>query len=183
MIRQATATDAPHIAPLIILAMDTLAAKFANSNAPQTIVNLFNMFAGQTGNQYSYENALVYEDETGICGMILAYDGARLNELREPFLQYTIAHLGFNGQPEDETQPGEYYIDCLAVKPEHQGRGIAKQLIAALIGKAAQGGHKTIGLLVSNPLAEKLYTALGFKEMNKVTLLGGVHKHLQYRVA
>ncbi|TWR27514.1 GNAT family N-acetyltransferase [Mucilaginibacter pallidiroseus] len=182
MIRQAVPTDAPHIAPLIILAMDSLAAKFANSNDPETILYLFTLFAGKTGNQYSYENALVYENETGICGMILAYDGARLNELREPFLQYTKAYLGFTGQPEDETHPGEYYIDCLAVKPEHQGRGIATRLITALIDKAGHSGHKTIGLLVSNPLAEKLYTALGFKEINNVTLLGGVHKHLQYRV-
>ncbi|MBE9583202.1 GNAT family N-acetyltransferase [Mucilaginibacter sp. JRF] len=182
MIRQATPADAPPIARLIILAMGSLAERFANSTDPQVVIDLFELFAGQTDNQYSYQNALVWEDETGICGMILAYDGAMLDELRNPFLSYIRNKLGFKGVPEDETQSGEYYIDCLAVRPDKQGKGIAKQLINALIAKADELGHKTVGLLVSNPLAKKLYLSIGFEEKNRVTLLGGQHDHLQKKL-
>jgi ribosomal protein S18 acetylase RimI-like enzyme len=136
---------------------------------------------GQNGNQYSHNNILVWDEAGEVSGMIMAYDGAQLNELRKPFLQYTTTQLGFTGQPEDETQPGEYYIDCLAVDPNHQGKGIAKKLLSALFERAAQLNHQTVGLLVSkgNDKAKKLYIDLGFEVKGDKALLGGVHEHLQ----
>jgi ribosomal protein S18 acetylase RimI-like enzyme len=181
MIRPATPADAPAISRLIVLAMgDSLAGKFANSTDPAKALALFERFAQQTGSQYSYQNVLVWDDSE-VWGMIMAYDGAELDKLRKPFLDYTRAELGFTGQPEDETQPGEYYIDCLSVSPDHQGKGIAKKLIKALFEHAAQLGHQTVGLLVSkgNDKAKKLYTDLGFEEKGEKALLGGYHYHLQ----
>lgn len=185
MIRPALPTDAPTIAQLILLAMgDALAAKFANSPDCAVALALFERFATQTGNQYSYNNILVWDEQAEVCGMIMAYDGAKLDELRKPFLAYTTTHLGFTGTPENETQPGEYYIDCLAVKPGHQGKGIAKSLIKALFTRAAELGHHTVGLLVSkgNHKAKKLYTNLGFELVGEQALLGGYHYHLQLKV-
>ena len=117
-------------------------------------------------------------------GKILGYDGARLDELRAPFLDYTRSQLGFEGTPEDETQSGEFYIDCLSVFPQHQSKGIAKSLIKALFVRAAELGHKTVGLLVSkgNDKAKKLYTGLGFEVVGEQALLGGRHFHLQYQL-
>ncbi|GGH04263.1 GNAT family N-acetyltransferase [Mucilaginibacter phyllosphaerae] len=185
MIRPAQPADAPAIAQLILLAMgDALAAKLANSPDREVALQLFERFAAQTGNQYSYSNILVWAQQAEVCGMIMAYNGAQLDELRKPFLHYTRSRLGFTGQPEDETQPGEYYIDCLAVSPAHQGKGIAKKLITALLERAAAIGHHTVGLLVNkgNPKAKKLYIHLGFKVMGDQALLGGVHEHLQYHL-
>jgi ribosomal protein S18 acetylase RimI-like enzyme len=184
MIRPATPADAPAIARLILLAMgNALAGKFANSDDPAIADALFTRFAGQTGNQYSYENILLWEEDGAVCGMIAAYDGAKLDELRTPFLNYTRTQLGFNGTPEDETQSGEFYIDCLGVFPQYQGRGIAKNLIKALFTRAADMGHNTVGLLVSkgNAKAKKLYTGLGFEVVGEQALLGGRHYHLQRR--
>jgi ribosomal protein S18 acetylase RimI-like enzyme len=182
MIRPAQLTDAPTIARLIILAMGKLAAKFTNSNDEQKQLDLFERFVAQAGNQYSYNNILVWDENGEVCGMIMAYDGAELDKLRKPFLQYTTTQLGFTGQIEDETQPGEYYIDCLAVAPGHQGKGIAKKLTKALFERARNLDHNTVGLLVSkcNHKAKKLYTDLGFEVKGDKTLLGGVHEHLQY---
>ena len=184
MIRPAQPADAAAIAPLLILAMDQLAAKFANSKDEQTQLRLFERFIAQTGNQYSYNNILVWDEGGEVRGMIMAYDGGKLDELRRPFLQYTITYLGFTGKIEDETQPGEYYIDCLAVAREHQGKGIAKELLKALFEHADKLGHRTVGLLVSkgNDKAKKLYTALGFEVQGEKTLLGGIHEHLQLKV-
>jgi ribosomal protein S18 acetylase RimI-like enzyme len=185
MIRPAQPADAPAIARLIILAMGKLAAKFANSNHEQKQLDLFERFVGQTGNQYSYNNILVWDEAGDACGMIIAYDGAKLDELRKPFLHYTTTQLGFTGQPEDETQPGEYYIDCLAVSPGQQGKGIAKKLINALFERATELKHQTVGLLVSkgNDKAKKLYTDLGFEVKGDKALLGGLHEHLQYHIS
>ncbi|RWY47993.1 GNAT family N-acetyltransferase [Mucilaginibacter gilvus] len=183
MIRPANPADAPAISQLILLAMgNALAGKFANSNDPEVVDELFTKFAGQPGNQYSYENALLWEEDSSVCGMILAYDGGQLDALRIPFLTYTRTQLGFTGTIEDETQSSEFYIDCLGVFPQYQGKGIAKKLIKALFIRAAELGHQTVGLLVSkgNDKAQKLYTGLGFEIVGEQALLGGIHYHLQF---
>ncbi|MEO7214905.1 N-acetyltransferase [Mucilaginibacter sp.] len=185
MIRPATPADAPILSQLIILAMgDALAGRFANSNDPDITAELFTRFAGLTANQYSYENALLWEEDSTVCGTILAYDGGQLDALREPFLTYTRQQLGFSGTIENETQNGEFYIDCLGVFPQYQGKGIAKKLIKALFIRAAELGHQTVGLLVSkgNDKAQRLYTGLGFAVVGEQALLGGRHFHLQYQL-
>jgi ribosomal protein S18 acetylase RimI-like enzyme len=184
MIRQALPSDASSLSKLIILAMGNLAAKFVNAKHSGDAASLFELFARQTGNQYSYENALVYEDENGICGMITGYDGAQLDKLRTPFLQHIKTTYGFEQPLEDETQCGEYYIDCLSVFPGHQGKGIGKKLIKALIREAVDKGHFTVGLLVSkgNPKAKAMYADLGFKVVDERLFVGDMYEHLQYEV-
>lgn len=181
MIRQATCTDAPQLSKLIILAMGELAVKFVNGKAGEE-ARLFELFAAQTGNQYSYENTLVWEDETGVCGMIIGYDGARLHQLRAPFLQHIKLTYGFEQPVEDETQAGEYYIDCLSVLPGQQGKGIGKKLIKALTEEAAVKGYFTTGLLVNkdNAKAKALYSSLGFDVADTRKFMGDVYEHLQY---
>jgi ribosomal protein S18 acetylase RimI-like enzyme len=183
MIRRAIPADAPEIAKLIILAMDDLATKFTGTDHPEEAVPLFERFVAQSDNQYSYENIFVYEEETQVCGMISAYDGALLETLRAPFLLYLDQVYGFNHQLEDETQAGEYYIDCISVSPDKQGKGIGKVLIKALLDYAEAHQQHTVGLLVNkeNPNAEKLYTNLGFKVVEEKDFMGGKYLHMQYR--
>lgn len=181
MIRQAKPEDAAAIARLIILAMDSLAAKFVGGSGPGEAIPLFEKFAALPANQYSYENILVYVDNEGICGMIGAYDGAELELLRAPFLTHIRGEFGFTQNPEDETQAGEYYIDCVSVSPRKQGKGIGKELIRSLLEHAARKNHNIVGLLVSkeNPKAEKLYKALGFQTVNEKEFMGGSYLHMQ----
>lgn len=181
IIREALPSDANQVAKLIVQAMDDLAAKFIGATDPYEAVPLFERFAALPGNQYSYENTLVYEDEGEICGMINAYDGADLEILRAPFLDYIQKIYGFDHDLEAETETGEYYIDCISVAPGKQGRGIGKELIKAMIDYAVVHHHHTIGLLVSkeNPNAEKLYTSLGFKVVKERDFIGGRYFHMQ----
>jgi ribosomal protein S18 acetylase RimI-like enzyme len=183
-IREAVPADAHQIAGLIILAMDDLAAKFAGESDPFKAIPLFEHFAALPGNQYSYENILVYEEEGVVCGMISAYDGADLEILRAPFLSYLQNTYGFDTIPEAETEAGEYYIDCISVAEGKQGRGIGKKLIVAMIKKIIPEKHDTIGLLVSagNPQAGKLYSRLGFKIISQRHFMGGNYYHMQYHV-
>ncbi|NQX56187.1 GNAT family N-acetyltransferase [Pedobacter panaciterrae] len=184
MIRQALATDAPQIARLIIHAMEDPASKFVGQSDPLKAIPLFEHFAGLRGNQYSYENMLVYEDESGICGAISGYDGADLNLLRSPFLNYIASSYNFKDIPEDETQPGEFYIDCISVAANKQGQGIGKKLINAMVGQLTNSKHTKAGLLVSkdNPNAERLYTNLGFKIADERQFMGGTYYHMQCAV-
>ncbi|TDQ11385.1 GNAT family N-acetyltransferase [Pedobacter metabolipauper] len=182
MIRPAVPSDAPQIARLIIQALEDLAVKYVDNPDPYQAVPLFEHFIGLPVNQYSYENILVCEEHEEICGFINGYDGADFEKLRAPFLKFIQLEYGVQLNPELETEAGEYYIDTLSVSEGHQGKGIGKQLIHALIGKAKSLKADKIGLLVdqSNPKAEKLYTSMGFKIVNEKDLLGGKYNHMQY---
>ena len=181
MIRQALPTDVPQIARLIIQAMEDLASKFVGNSDPLKALPLFEHFVSLPYNQYSYENILVYEDESGICGIISGYDGANLNKLRSPFLKYIASSYNFKDIPEDETQPGEFYIDCISVAANKQGQGIGKKLIKAIIEKLSNTEYTLAGLLVNkgNRNAERLYTNLGFKIVSERQFMGGTYYHMQ----
>ncbi len=184
MIRQAQPMDAPSLAKFISMAMGSLPSKFTGDSDPSKAIALFERFASLPSNPYSYENTLVYEDGTGVCGAITAYDGANLEILRAPFLAYIRSTYGLILQPEAETQSGEYYIDCIGVSAERQGKGIGKKLIHALIEKAGTLNHPKVGLIVhqDNPQAEKLYANLGFNIVNKKYFMQEEYVHMQYDV-
>jgi len=185
MIRPAKPGDADAVVPLIVLAMDELAAKFANSDDSVVIFELFKHFFQQNGNQYSYENTIVYVEEYKVLGALNAYNGGDLLALRKGFLEYLAEkHNLKNFEPEPETQSGEFYFDTLSVAPEAQGKGIGKALIQAGIDWASALGHQKVGLLVEkdNLIAQNLYKKSGFKKQNTQKFMGGDYDHLIYDI-
>ncbi len=181
-IRKAKPADYPFVAPLIVHAMEDLACTFANTKKLEETYKLFEYFFQERANQYSYENCLVYEENGEIAGSIIAYDGGLLPEYREPFIQYIASRYNVRDLViENETMPGELYIDTISVYPDFQGKGIGKKLLQAIQIQAKQEGHKKIGLLVDvdNPNAKKLYTALGYKSAGFKQLGTGIYEHLQ----
>lgn len=179
MIRQATPEDAPDLAPLIILALGHIACIFAQSDDPKDAIPLMEQLIGSKGNQYSYENTLVYEDENGVIGSIVGYDGARLHELRKPVLE-VIRKSDPDFSPNDETEAGEYYIDCVNVDPAHQGKGIGKKLLNAMSELAASQHFIRVGLIVDhvNPDARKIYEKVGFRVVGERDFMGHSYDHM-----
>ena len=180
MIRLATPKDAPAVASMLVLVMNELAGKFVKSENPMDAFPLFERFFLQEKNQYSYRNTIVYEDESGVIGSINAYDGAKLLELREPFLKYIDETYGFREFLEEETQAGEFYLDTLGVKPGHQGKGIGTSLIKAACDRGKELGHAQAGLLVEdkNQSAKRLYERVGFQSVGKRKFAGGIYSHM-----
>ncbi len=183
-IAQATPEQAADIASLIMMAADHACCQyFAGPN--HTLDDFHTMMTGlvkREDSQYSYRNVLVAKTAKGdIAGIIAAYDGARLHELRKAFLRATKEQLGGDfSDMADETQAGEYYIDSLAVKSEYRKQGIATALLYELIRR--HGTRQPVGLLVdpTHPWAERLYLSLGFRLVGKNTWGGHPMKHLQY---
>ncbi len=119
---------------------------------------------------------------SGVVGIIIAYDGARLHQLRRPLEEKLAEYIGKDAHKwDDETSAGEFYIDSLAVEPQCRGMNIGSKLIEATVKKAANLGHSKVGLLVDleNPLAEKLYTRLGFEFVGYTPFMKHTYKHLQ----
>ena len=179
MIRPATPTDAVAVAPLMFQAMEEIVYKMIGKPHKEEAITLLKNLFEQEGNQYSYKNAWVYEENNTVIGSVIAYDGALLHTLRAPVLKQIQEHYGIEIVLEDETTDGELYIDTLSVLPTAQGRGIGSQLVRHLCEVSSQ----PLGLLVdvNNPEAERLYSRLGFEYANHQKLAGGVYKHLIWK--
>ena len=185
MIRKALKKDATVIARLIVAAMGDLAAAFRNSSDENQILQLFESFVKQAGNQYSFENTLVYVLNHDVVGAFNAYDGAKINQLREPFLNFINQNYHQNKfKIEIESEPGEFYIDTLSVNPNYQGKGIGKALLNAAKSWAAALGHHKIGLLVDveNHAAMRLYENAGFVPVGVKILAGKNYHHLVFKI-
>ncbi len=135
--------------------------------------------------QYSYLNTLAAVDSDGrVCGICVSYDGEKLHRLREAFVRIVKEETGRDfSAMDDETGPGELYIDSLAVREDMRGCGIATALLSAVLEKARISGLPAAGLLVDkgNPRAERLYRRLGFARVEEKEWGGHPMWHLQYR--
>jgi len=179
MIRPARPEDAEAVAPLLVLAMGHIAGIFARSTRYEDAIPFFEAFFNDGANQYSYANTLVFENESRVIGSITGYDGGRLHELRQPVLD-KLREAEPDFSPNDETGPGEYYIDCVNVHPDHQGKGIGKKLISAFCKQAGALGYARVGLIVDmiNPAARRLYENLGFRVIGEKDFMGHRYFHM-----
>jgi ribosomal protein S18 acetylase RimI-like enzyme len=174
-VRQATIDDVPLVGLTVLLALH-----YDESHPMHTV---FVELAGYEKSQYSYRNALVAEYNGEPAGVIIGYDGGRLQELRKPLYDIMMREFGQIRKIEDETSAGEFYIDSFAVLPQYRGCGVGHSLLSAARDKAFASGYERVGLLVdfTNPRAEKLYASLGFERVNATTFLGCDMWHMQAR--
>jgi ribosomal protein S18 acetylase RimI-like enzyme len=182
-IRKATKADAPAISGHLFLAMEDILYEFIRMKNPAKAKECLAYFVARENNQYSFQNCWVAEKDAEILGSINSYDGAKLDLLRAPVVQYIRTHFNENFNPEKETQPGEYYIDSFGVSIPHQGKGIGTELLQFVIHQYTIEQQQTLGLLVDedNPAAKKLYLKLGFKPVGRKTLVGKMMVHLQIK--
>lgn len=183
LIRKAKREDSAIIANYIFLAMEEIVYHFIGEKNKAKAIHLLDSLVQEPQNQYSYENCWLTIIKDEIVAAALVYDGSKLNELREPVARKIKALFNSNFNPEDETQAGEYYIDCVGVNPAYQGKGIGSAIFKFLIDEYVLKRKETIGLLVDteNPNAQKLYLKLGFKIVAEKILVGKKMNHLQFK--
>ena len=139
------------------------------------------MLVEQEDSQYSYRNTLVAMDEDRLVGIAVSYDGGRLHELRQAFIQAAKEYIGMDHSGMgDETQAGELYLDSLAVLPAYRRQGIARRLLKSTKERADRMGLPYVGLLVDkgNLSGEALYASVGFRYVNDSCWGGHPMKHL-----
>lgn len=172
-VRQARREDAALIAEVVAMAV--------GYDTSHPIYPVFLALAERENTQYSYQNTLIGEVDGVVAGAIVGYDGARLEELRQPIYPLLEQHLGTIPHIEDETEAGEFYLDSLGVLPPFRGLGVGQALLNAMSDRAFAEGYERVGLIVDfdNPQAEKLYTSLGFERVGTKIFLGHQMWHLQ----
>ena len=182
-IREAIKTQAADIARLIMVAMtDDCCLHFcAEGYGLDDFRRMMTSLVEREDSQYSYRNTLVAMADMMVVGIAVSYDGGKLHELRQAFIQAAIEHIGKNHVGmDDETQAGELYLDSLAVLPEYRRQGIAQRLLKATKEKADAMGLPWVGLLVDkgNSAGEALYASAGFRYANDSQWGGHPMKHL-----
>lgn len=183
-IRAGLPKDAPQIANLIMEAMtlDCCAYFHGPDYTSEDFLRLMTELCLQTNSQYSYLNTIVAVSGDEVVGAVVSYDGGRLHELRCAFIEGALQmfHRDFSNI-DDETEPGELYLDSFAVKPLFRHQGIGMRLLAETVRKAAFMNLESVGLLVddNNPEAERLYKRCGFGFVGVSSWGGHGMKHLQ----
>jgi ribosomal protein S18 acetylase RimI-like enzyme len=176
-IRKATLND---VRPIAYAVGNAIGEEVMPMYCGDSWMNTITEVASLENSQYSYRNALIAEINGSVAGVIVAYDGAKLEELRSETIKIIHKYKPDFTVSEDETEVGEYYIDTLCVLPEYRNMGIATQLIAAVHEKSIAEGHRKLGLIVDfdNPNAERLYNKLGFKRVGIRIFAGHKMWHL-----
>lgn len=182
IIRKAYKEDAPQVAKLIFLAMTEIVYQFIGQEDKEESIRFLTKLAEQEGNQFSYTNIFVAEENGSILGQISLYPGEQLKSLRQPVLDLIKKQYNINYLTEDETEAGEIYLDTIAVNPNTQGKGIGKQLIQYIIEEYVNKQKQTLGLLVDkdNPNAKRLYERMGFQKVKDKIVFGKELEHMQY---
>ena len=182
-IREATEAQASDIVKLIMMAMtDDCCLHFCGEgHGLDDFRRMMTSLVERTDTQYSYRNTLVAMEGQKVTGIAVSYDGGRLHQLRQAFIQAARKYIGKDHSGmDDETQAGELYLDSLAVLPEYRRQGIAQRLLKATKEKADAMGLPCVGLLVDqgNPAGEALYASAGFRYANDSHWGGHPMKHL-----
>lgn len=177
-VRPATPDDAAFAVPLIqeTIGHIGLALTGAASDAEAEGVML-DLFA-RPGNRLSHQNVWIATRAGEALGFLLGYAGAESEALDRPLR----AHLRERRLPDafvSEGQPGEWYVDTLAVTAAARGHGVGARLLQEAAAQAAAHGLGRVGLLVEHGnRAARLYQREGFVVQAERTLGGHVYDHM-----
>ena len=182
-IRPAHPAEAASIATLIMEAMNHDCCQWwaGPYHTLDDFHQLMTSLVQRTDSQYSYQNTLVAVVGNEIAGICTAYDGGKLHQLRQAFIDGARQSFGVDHSAmDDETSAGEFYLDSLCVAAAYRKQGVATALLKASIEKARNLGMPAVGLLVDcgNPKAEHLYTQIGFRYKNDTSWGGHPMHHL-----
>ena len=70
--------------------------------------------------------------------------------------------------------PDQYLLDNIAVRPDQQGRGLGKQLMAFAVQRAVEMGHDAIDLYTHEVMTENIamYSKWGYVETQRINVKG-----------
>ena len=173
-IRDATPSDSPFLAKCLIAGMHYYDFE---TEVPQ-YTDIYNTLIEAEKREdllYSYKNCRIAEEDGVVAGSLLSYPGDGYEELRRK--TYTELWPDYARKVVTyplETDPGEYYLDTLAVIPEYRRRGIGSALLRDGIEKGVAAGYRTISLVADSDMPHliRLYESIGFRKAEHRRMFG-----------
>lgn len=180
-IRLARKEDATQATPLILAAMGTAVlaetASFTREQAEEAVFYLFSL----GGNHLSYQNALIYEVEQAMAGLVISYAGSEEAQLfASAAKQIRRLRPGPAITLSREAKDDELYISILSVDPHFGRRGIGSELLKAV----EEEGHRllapklSLNVYIENEAALRLYKRLGYVIVGKLQLNNYPYYHM-----
>lgn len=165
-IRDASPTDAPFLAQCIMAGMHF---HDFETEVPKDEDIYRRLCESERRNDllYSYIRTRVAEWDGAFAGSLLSYPGDIYKEMRhKTFSVLWPEFFRMEGESEQETDPGEYYLDTLAVLPQFRRRGIGRALLEDGIQKGLSMGYKKITLVADREMPHliSLYESIGFRK-------------------
>lgn len=184
MIRQAKKSDAPQIAPLLLVIWKDMELPILEVEAEEAITNALIEAIQTEDYRYSYRHLHVFEKDGDIAGVLAGYPGKMEPEIDHAWNEIAKKHGITYDAPifvDKETFPGEWYLDSIVTNEKYRGHGVGTALLAKLTEIAANEGEKVVGLNCDkgNPHAKRLYERLGFHVTGEIKLSGHDYEHMQ----
>ena len=119
--------------------------------------------AGREEGSFSYRNAIVAEKDGDVAAALIGY--AQPAET-EPIDYDTMPPSFVPLQELESLAPNTWYVNVLAVMPQHRRRGIGAKLMAIAEEAALREGKPGLSVIVSdaNIGAKRLYLACGYRQ-------------------
>ncbi len=174
-VEPATAEDSEFVATVMIEAIGMPIME--NGEAPDEMLT---GICRRTDTLYSWQNAVIAKVDGEPAGALISYEGRGYHEVKlrtfglvpKDLLTFDIDKM------DDETGDGEYYLDSLAVHPQHRGHGIASLLLRYGVEKARE--KHLLPILACDPdnaNALQLYKNIGFRQEGTLFIFG--HEYLR----
>lgn len=162
--------------PLLLAAIGNIAYTLSGTEDSEEVYRTLKRFYLLEDNRLSYKHVLVSKEAGQVAGMLLCYAGDRAALLDQPIAHY-LDEIGASQQKEalvTEALPGDFYLDSIAVDRNMQGRGIAKELMAAFEKIGCQQQFDRLSLLVepTNGRAYELYKKQGYQDDGTMQVSG-----------
>ena len=164
-IRDAYPSDAPFLAECIMAGMHFWDFDDIMNDDMSDILDSITECETRTDTLYTHSRTRVAEVDGTPVAALLSYPGAlykglRVRTFREFWPAFFVEHAG----DDPETDPGEYYLDSLAVLPAFRHQGIGKAMLEDGIRRGIEEGFTRIALVADStmPHLVSLYESLGF---------------------
>lgn len=188
MIRPAKKTDAPKIAPLLLIIWKDMELEIFKQEKELKILETLIEGIELENYRYSYKNIYVYEKNGEIAGVLAGYKGEKEPTLNGDWQKLAKKHhLTYTKSlfQDKETCPGEWYLDSFVTSETFRGQGIGSELLAVLPEIAQNDGETIIGLNCDkqNERAKWLYERNGFIKVGEKLIAGHYYDHMQKQVS
>lgn len=176
-IRPAAPEDAAFAAPLVQATIGAIGQALSGEATDDGAAAVLAAFFARPGNRLSFGHTLILEEEGRPLGLAVLYPGDGAAALDGPFRERLRA-LGRPDRLDPEAQPGELYLDTLAVVPGARGRGLGATLLAACAARADAAGLPLALLAEEGNPAEHLYRRAGFVSAGACVVAGHRYRRL-----
>lgn len=184
-IRDARPSDAPFLARIVLAGMHFYDFE---TEIPEDGV-MFDRLTeseGSPGWLDSYEHCRIAEMDGMAVGAIQSFPGDEYRELRrKSFRAHWPQYMQMEAESDQEADPGEYFIDSLAVVPACRRQGIGRALLMDAIRKGAALGYRQVSITVDSDLPQliRYYASLGFVPADHRRTFGVDFLRMLYPVA